>query len=429
MSSRSSVATRSHLLSTTTVGQPDDADPLGQPLVLVGGAHRGVDHQQGDVGPLQGVEGPEHRVVTRSRARSGPGGACRRCRRSTAGPRAVVDHGVDGVAGGAGHVVDDRPLLADQAVEQGRLARRWAGPPAPPGARPASPSPVGRARRASGAVGRRRQRGRTTSSSRSPVPRPWMALTGQGSPRPSETNSQAAASRPASSTLFTTSSTGAPVRRTTRAAARSSSVTPTVTSTTKQHQVGLGHGPLGLLAHLGVEGVAPGQPAAGVDQAEGDAVPLGVERPCGPGSPRASSSTTAARRPTMRLTSDDLPTLGRPATTTTGSRRFSAPWGTDATGAQREPPARRPAVASGTTSTGQRQVVQGQRRRGTDPPTGRRREAGSGRRASSPARARARSAPVSRPATPMLPPKKPVLHRQQLHVARRSAAAPSTRAP
>ena len=32
-----------------------------------------------------------------------------------------------------------------------------------------------------------------------------------------------------------------------------------------------------------------------------------------------SSSTTAARSPTMRLTRDDLPTLGRPATTTMGS--------------------------------------------------------------------------------------------------------------
>ena len=72
----------------------------------------------------------------------------------------------------------------------------------------------------------------TTSSRRSPVPRPWSELTGKGSPRPSDTNSQTIASRLSPSTLLTTNRTGGPARRITLAAARSSSVTPVVTSTT-----------------------------------------------------------------------------------------------------------------------------------------------------------------------------------------------------
>ena len=71
----------------------------------------------------------------------------------------------------------------------------------------------------------------------------------------------------------------------TRAAARSSSVTPTATSTTKQDHVGLGQGLLGLPADLGVEGVAAGQPPAGVDHRKGTPVPLGVERLAVPGDP------------------------------------------------------------------------------------------------------------------------------------------------
>ncbi len=113
-----------------------------------------------------------------------------------------------------------------------------------------------------------------------------MALTGQGSPTPSDTNSQAAASRPASSTLFTTSSTGRagpshhPGRRQVLVGHPHRHVDD------EQHQVGLVHGPLGLVAHLGLEVAPAGQPAAGVDEGEGDAVPLGVEDLAVPGDPR-----------------------------------------------------------------------------------------------------------------------------------------------
>ncbi len=45
----------------------------------------------------------------------------------------------------------------------------------------------------------------------------------------------------------------------------------------QQDHVGLGDGPLGLGADLGVERVVGGQPAAGVDHGEGPPAPLGVE--------------------------------------------------------------------------------------------------------------------------------------------------------
>ena len=73
---------------------------------------------------------------------------------------------------------------------------------------------------------------RTTSSRRSPVPRPWRALTGHGSPSPRDMASQASASRWDESTLLATTRTGRPDRLSRRATAMSSSVTPTVTSTT-----------------------------------------------------------------------------------------------------------------------------------------------------------------------------------------------------
>jgi len=72
---------------------------------------------------------------------------------------------------------------------------------------------------------------RTTSSRRSPVPRPCSALIGHGSPRPSETRSQALASRLVSSTLLPRAARR-PERFTRRAISRSSSVAPTMTSVT-----------------------------------------------------------------------------------------------------------------------------------------------------------------------------------------------------
>ena len=86
-----------------------------------------------------------------------------------------------------------------------------------------------------------------------------------------------------------------------------------------------GDRPLGLLAHLpdehlGIVGRgARGQPSAGVDDDEvapAQLAPSSLRSRVTPG----CSSTIAVRLPTMRFTSVDLPTFGRPTTATTGVR-------------------------------------------------------------------------------------------------------------
>ena len=72
----------------------------------------------------------------------------------------------------------------------------------------------------------------STASSRSPLPRPCSALTGCGSPRPSDHSEAAAGSPGVSSTLLAASTTGLPLRRSTAATASSASVAPTTASTT-----------------------------------------------------------------------------------------------------------------------------------------------------------------------------------------------------
>ncbi|OAP22518.1 hypothetical protein A4R44_06678 [Amycolatopsis sp. M39] len=69
-------------------------------------------------------------------------------------------------------------------------------------------------------------------SSRSPELRPCSALTGCGSPRPSDHSDAVSASSRSSSTLFAASRTGFFERRSTRATASSVVVAPTVASTT-----------------------------------------------------------------------------------------------------------------------------------------------------------------------------------------------------
>src|SRR5690606_4536482 len=86
-----------------------------------GDAFGGVDDHEGDVRRGQRLPGPEHGVEV------GVLGDLR----LAADPGRVDDHvavlvdlhlHVDGVAGGAGDVGDDDPLLPDQPVEQRRLA-------------------------------------------------------------------------------------------------------------------------------------------------------------------------------------------------------------------------------------------------------------------------------------------------------------------
>ena len=113
----------------------------------------------------------------------------------------------------------------------------------------------------------------------------------------------------------------------------------------------------------------------------------------------------------MRFTRDDLPTLGRPATTTIGRSCGAARGGTTCR--------RAPGAASARRSGPPRPAAAGRpgsARRGSGPRSGRRRAAGSGGPSGTPASARATSSPVSSPATPMLPPKKSFSHGAQRDV-------------
>ena len=162
----------------------------------------------------------------------------------------------------------------------------------------------------------------TSASSRSPLPRPCIADTPTGSPSPSRANAKTSASRRSSSTLFTTTSTGFAARRSTLATWSSSSVMPTVTSTTNSTRSASAMARSACLLTCRVS--APGPSPAGV----ANQPPVSTTTNSRPFQSATSSlrsrvtpgcsSTIASRRPTKRLTSVDFPTFGRPTTATTG---------------------------------------------------------------------------------------------------------------
>ena len=164
---------------------PDDV------RVLRGVALDRIDHHHRHVGALDRLHGAQHRValdpaVDRS--------ATPDAGRVDQDHRLAVDHHrrVDRVAGGAGHLGDDHPLLAQHTVDEGATCRCWAGRRSPPAAapsrsRPARPDPPrpGRARHRPMPPARSRPAapaaGASTSrSARSPVLRPCWALTAIG---------------------------------------------------------------------------------------------------------------------------------------------------------------------------------------------------------------------------------------------------------
>ena len=120
----------------------------------------------------------------------------------------------------------------------------------------------------------------------------------------------------------------------------------------------------------------------------------------------------------MRLTRVLLPTFGRPTTATTGRHLQPAGIARASRSAVRPSvPARSPLRGEGRPATS---------RRGTARRRGRRRAAGSGGRRVGRPGPRARSAPASRPATAMLPPKKSLAYRDDPGAR---AARPAGRAP
>ena len=161
-------------------------------------------------------------------------------------------------------------------------------------------------------------------SSRSPLPRPWMALTDEGSPSPRRANGQMSPSRRSSSTLLTTTTTGTPDRCSTWATPASSSVTPTVASPTNSTTSASASATSAWRLTWRARGCAP-SPDVGASHP-----PVSTTRKRRPfhsatSSFRSrvtpgSSCTIASRRPTNRLTNVDFPTFGRPTTATTGRR-------------------------------------------------------------------------------------------------------------
>ncbi len=155
-------------------------------------------------------------------------------------------------------------------------------------------------------------------SRRSPVPRPWAADTEYGSPRPSDHSAAASDSIRSSSTLLAASNTGVFERRNTLATASSVVVAPTVASTTSTMASAVFMATSACRATDCAIPLASGsQPPVSCTMNRLPAHDASYETRSRvtPG----MSSTTASRRPRMRFTSDDLPTLGRPTMATTGT--------------------------------------------------------------------------------------------------------------
>ena len=148
------------------------------------------------------------------------------------------------------------------------------------------------------------------------MPRPCRALIGWGSPKPRLSISQAPASRPGPSTLLAATSTGVPARCSSRATVSSSPVSPTTASTTKRtasaSRTACSAWALTLPSRPAAEAIHP-PVSTSVNRRPSHSAVTALRSRVTPG----RSCTMASRRPRMRLTSVDLPTLGRPITATT----------------------------------------------------------------------------------------------------------------
>ncbi len=176
---------------------------------------------------------------------------------------------------------------------------------------------VGRSSLRSGA-GTASGRRASKRSKRSPVLRPWRALTPIGGPRPSFHSRSRSASSFGPSTLLATRRQGTPARRRMRAIPSSSMSTGVRASTTKRTTSAAERAastwartpsisPSPRTSQPPVSTMMNGTPAHSASNCLRSRVTPG------------RASTTAARRRRIRLTSVDFPTLGRPTTATTGS--------------------------------------------------------------------------------------------------------------
>ncbi len=365
-------------------------DPLGQPLVLVGHPGGGVDDQEGDVRPGPGRRGPAAPRSTRCPARSGTCVASRRCRRSRPSPRASrprCPRRRGWCRGRRGSTDRSSPTSRLNSVDLPTLGRPtratrgmpWVAGPVPTrSGRPSSPRyPRAARRRPARAIDclGGQQADHVVEQVAGPPP-----VQGADRPRRPEAEGHGVPgvglTLASESTLLTTTRTGRPERLSTRATARSSSMRPTVTSTTSR-----------TTSASAMARSAWALTWASSGSSEDSHPPVSTTVKARPHHSASSSlrsrvtpgrsSTTAARRPTMRLTSVDLPDVGP----TGDDHQRPLPW------------LRGPSARSGGRSSGAPRVTgtrseSGGRRHGsvTGPPT---RGPGAGR---------ARRSPPPRPA-------------------------------
>ena len=275
--------------------------------VLLGQRLAGVEQHDGDLGLLQRGLGAQRGVEVRALGLVHPppdaGGVDEPPR-----PAAELDELVDRVAGGPGDRVDDDPLASGQRVEQAATCPRWAARAAPPGAaRPGAPGDRRRRRQrgqhgvqqvAAPAAVQRGDRVRLAQPERPQRRGVGLAAQVVDLVRGQHDRLAGAAQQPDHGLVGVGGADGR--------------------VDDEQHGVGQLDGDLGLLGDPGRQPADVALPAAGVDDDEpapGPVASYATRSRVTPG----TSSTTASRRPRMRLTSVDLPTFGRPTTASTGS--------------------------------------------------------------------------------------------------------------
>ena len=409
---RPSASSRSHLLSTMTMAVPAASTRSASRWSWWRHAFVGVDHEQRGVGAVDRLErAHEAEVLGRLVDLAAPAhaGGVDEAQRPVVG----LDDGVDRVARGAGHVVHDRALVAHEAVEQRRLADVRAADD-----RDREDAVVGRRRSASSARGlgqrvderveevaappavdgRHRVRGRRGRAGRSPT-----------------TRSRGGRRRP----CWRRASTGWSLRCRMRATCASSSVMPTVTSTTSRitSASAMARSACALTWRASACGAVTrgrAEPAAGVDDDERAAVPVGLEH-------------LAVAGDAGLLLDDRV----APADEAVDQRRLADVGAAD----DGDDGERRRSIAR--TARDERGAVGGDdldragqvgERGAVEEPAVREHDVGEQERSpsGSAVEARATSGPVRRPVTPMLPPKKRFGDREQRAPARRPRPARSS---
>ena len=185
----------SHLLSTSAVAQRGLHRQLGDAQVLGGDAVAGVADDERDVGPLGRALRAQRRVVLDRVARPCSGGACRRCRRASPAGRPRS----------SGMSIASRVVPAtSETITRSSPRKRLTSEDLPTFGRPMTASRTVSSSGSSSSSGRSAHE----RSSRSPLPRPCVADTAIGSPRPRRWNSAASARSRTESILFAATSTG-----------------------------------------------------------------------------------------------------------------------------------------------------------------------------------------------------------------------------